>query len=161
MNILMGCGMIVLCLSLQVLVVSYLLRGLHLLEEKHLIRFSTLLIWMFLITALLVLFIGKLCQAALWAWLFFDLGEFKDFVTAFYYSLVNFTTLGYGDLVMSPERRILGALEAANGVLMFGLTTSALYSVISRIMRRGWLELSDKQASPAQPDKSKESASRG
>jgi hypothetical protein len=161
MNLLLGFGMIVLCLAFQVLVVSYLLRGLHVLEEKNLIRFSTLSIWTFLITVLLVLFIGKLCQAALWAWLFLALGEFKDFVTALYYSLVNFTTLGYGDLVMSPERRILGALEAANGVLMFGLTTSALYSVISRIMRRGWPELYDKQASPGQTGKSKESASRG
>ena len=39
MNLLLGFGMIVLCLSLQVLVVSYLLRGLHVLEEKNLIRF--------------------------------------------------------------------------------------------------------------------------
>ena len=61
MNLLLGFGMIVLCLSLQVLVVSYLLRGLHVLEEKNLIRFSTLSIWTFLITVLLVLFIGKLC----------------------------------------------------------------------------------------------------
>ena len=161
MNLLLGCGMIVLCLSLQVLVVSYLLRGLHVLEEKHRIRFSTLSIWTFLITVSLVLLIGNLCQAALWAWLFFDLDEFKDFVTALYYSLVNFTTLGYGDLVMSPERRILGALEAANGVLMLGLTTSTLYSVIGRIMRRGWRELHDKQASPGQQGNSKQGASSG
>ena len=161
MNLLLGFGMIVLCLSLQILVVSYLLRGLSILEKKHLLRFSTLSIWTLLITVSLVLFIGNLCQAAIWAWLFLTLGEYKDFVTALYFSLVNFTTLGYGDLVMSPERRILGALEAANGVLMLGLTTSALYSVISRIMRRGWPELYDKQASPGQTGKSKESASRG
>ena len=161
MNILLGCGMIVLCLSLQVLVVSYLLRGLHVLEKKHLLRYSTLSIWMLLITVSLVLLIGNLCQAALWAWMFLALGEFKNFFTALYYSLVNFTTLGYGDIVMSPERRILGALEAANGILMLGLTTSALYSVVSRIMRKGWRELHDKQASPAQPGKSKESASSG
>jgi len=118
MNLLLGCGMIVLCLSLQILVVSYLLRGLSILEKKHLLRYSTLSIWTLLITVSLVLFIGNLCQAAIWAWLFLALGEYKDFVTALYFSLVNFTTLGYGDLVMSPERRILGALEAANGVLM-------------------------------------------
>lgn len=161
MNLLLGCGMIVLCLSLQILVVSYLLRGLSILEKKHLLRFSTLSIWTLLITVSLVLFIGNLCQAAIWAWLFLALGEYKDFVTALYFSLVNFTTLGYGDLVMSPERRILGALEAANGVLMLGLTTSALYSVVSRIMQKGWRELHDKQASPAQPGNSKESASSG
>jgi hypothetical protein len=40
-----------------------------------------------------------------------------------------------GDMVMSPERRILGALEAANGVMMLGLTTSILYSTVGALMR--------------------------
>ena len=65
-------------------------------------------------------------------------GEFKDFATAFYHSVVNFTTLGYGDLVMSEKRRILGALEAANGVLMFGLTTSISFVVLNELVNREW-----------------------
>jgi hypothetical protein len=70
--------------------------------------------------------------------LFFACGEFADFATAFYHSAVNFSTLGYGDLVMSEQRRLLGALEAANGVLMFGLTTGVLYTVLNALMRRAW-----------------------
>jgi hypothetical protein len=62
--------------------------------------------------------------------------EFADFSTAFYHSLVNFTTLGYGDMVMSTERRILGALESANGVLMLGLTTSVLYYIFNIMWKR-------------------------
>ena len=65
-------------------------------------------------------------------------GEFKEFATAFYHSVVNFTTLGYGDLVMSEKRRILGALEAANGVLMFGLTTSILFVILNELVKREW-----------------------
>lgn len=45
-------------------------------------------------------------------------GEFESFATAFDHSVVNFATLGYGDLVVSEERRLLGALESINGVLM-------------------------------------------
>jgi len=84
----------------------------------------------------MVLFAGNLFQAALWAWMFLAFQEFKDFGTAFYHSLVNFSTLGYGDIVMSDERRILGALQAANGVFMLGLTTSVLYSFISALFQR-------------------------
>jgi ion channel len=41
-------------------------------------------------------------------------GEFAEFGTAYYHSAVNYTTLGYGDLLMTPLWRLLGALEAAS-----------------------------------------------
>jgi voltage-gated potassium channel Kch len=75
---------------------------------------------------------------ALWAGLFLVLGEFPTFETAFYHSVVNFTTLGYGDVVMSEEKRLLGALEAANGVLMIGLTSAFLFSILYQLMERQW-----------------------
>ncbi len=66
-----------------------------------------------------------------------SLGEFQDFGTAFYHSAVNFTSLGYGDIVMSEEWRLLGALEAANGVLMFGITAGLVIAVLtSNVDRR-------------------------
>ena len=64
------------------------------------------------------------------------LGEFQDFATAFYHSTVNFASLGYGDLVMSEQWRLLGALEAANGVLMFGLTAGTMFSIMQNMVRQ-------------------------
>ncbi len=60
-------------------------------------------------------------------------GEFADFGPAFYHSAVNYTTLGYGDVVMSPRWRLLGPLEAVNGVLMGGLAAAGLFAVLSRL----------------------------
>jgi hypothetical protein len=85
---------------------------------------------------LAMLFAGHLLQFATWAILFFMLGEFTEFQTAFYHSVVNFTSLGYGDIVMSPRWRLLGALEAANGIMMFGLTTGAVMALMSRMFAR-------------------------
>ncbi len=82
---------------------------------------------------LLVLFVGHLLQFASWALLFVFLGEFQDYATAFYHSSVNFTSLGYGDIVMSERWRLLGGIEAANGVLMFGLTASSLLAVMNNL----------------------------
>ena len=62
-----------------------------------------------------------------------SLGQFEDFSTAFYHSAVNFSSLGYGDIVMSQHWRLLGALEAGNGVLMFGLSTGTIFSVMNRL----------------------------
>jgi hypothetical protein len=50
-------------------------------------------------------FVAHLIEIALWAALFMIYGEFSDFVTAYYHSAVNYTSLGYGDIVMSPTWR--------------------------------------------------------
>ena len=85
---------------------------------------------------LTILFVGHLFQIAIWAALFLYLGEFSDFLTAFYHSAVNFASLGYGDIVMSEKWRLLGALEASNGVLMFGLSAGTLLAVMTRLFAR-------------------------
>lgn len=77
-------------------------------------------------TVMVLLVIGNLVQIGAWSWLFYGLGEFNDFATAFYHSGVNFATLGYGDIVMSNQWRLLGPLESLNGIVMVGVSTSAL-----------------------------------
>src|SRR5215831_19460634 len=66
-------------------------------------------------------FVAHLIEIALWAVLLIICGEFQGFGNAFYHSAVNYTTLGYGDLLLTPSWRLLGPLEAANGALMFGV----------------------------------------
>jgi hypothetical protein len=84
-------------------------------------------------TALLALLASALAQIALWAAAFVLCGEFADFEAAFYHSAVNFTTLGYGDIVMSRRWRLLGPLEAVNGSLMLGLSAAMLFTVLGRV----------------------------
>jgi len=115
-----------------VAVIRYLL---HLIDTNRL-EFAVRTDIKVMSTVLLVLFCGHLVQFATWAALFLVLGEFSDFETAFYHSVVNFTSLGYGDIVMSDKWRLLGALEAANGILMFGLTTSTFVALMNRLFKR-------------------------
>jgi len=70
---------------------------------------------------MLIVFVGHLLQVGLWAGLFMWLGEFESYATAFYHSSVNFAALGYGDIVMSDKWKLLGAMEATGGILMFGI----------------------------------------
>ena len=85
---------------------------------------------------LLVLFIGHFVQCATWAVLFLFLGEFTEMRTALYHSIVNFASLGYGDIVMSEQWRMLGALEALNGVLMLGLSSGTLLALMTNLFSR-------------------------
>jgi hypothetical protein len=85
---------------------------------------------------MLLLVVGNLVQVAIWALLFRVLGELTDFRVAFYHSAVNFSTLGYGDIVMSPNNRLLGPLEAINGALMIGVTSAALIATFQDLMSK-------------------------
>lgn len=138
--VILGCAIMAGCVAIQRFVVSILLRVLLIVKRRLLIRHTLFGTTGVLIAVMLILVSGNLLQVALWAAVFVARGEFLDLSTAFYHSLVNFTTLGYGDLVMSETGRILGALEAANGVVMFGLTTSVVFLVLSAQMQSAWDE---------------------
>ena len=84
--------------------------------------------------ATLLAFVAHLTEVALWALVFVLCGEFPDFAAALYHSAENYTTLGYGDVVMSPSWRLLGPLEAADGMLMFGVSTGLIFAVISHLI---------------------------
>jgi hypothetical protein len=79
-------------------------------------------------------FVAHLIEIALWAVFFVICGEFRSLALAFYHSAVNYTTLGYGDLIMSPSWKLLGPLEAADGALMFGVSTAMIFAVAQRLM---------------------------
>ncbi|WGH79022.1 ion channel [Jannaschia ovalis] len=74
----------------------------------------------------------------IWALAFWGLGVFITMETSVYFSLVVFTTLGFGDVLMPPEWRLLGGLAAANGLLIFGLLTAMLVETLrqSRLHQR-------------------------
>lgn len=139
-NLVVGCLTMTLCLLIQCVIIGLLLRVAYHLERKRLIRTALWTTYGVLIAVMLVLLLGNLLQMSLWGGLFLAYGEFADYPTAFYHSVVNFSTLGYGDVVMSEERRLLGALEAANGVLMFTLTGSFLFVILSALAQREWNE---------------------
>ncbi|MGN5030774.1 potassium channel family protein [Aeromonas rivipollensis] len=79
---------------------------------------------------------GNLAQIGVWGGLFLWLGEFDTLQEAVYHSGVNFATLGYGDIVMSPQWKLLGPLEAVNGALMIGLSGASMLAVLQHHIRK-------------------------
>lgn len=77
-------------------------------------------------------------ESALWAGLYVWVDALPTFQEALYFSLVTFTTLGYGDITLHEDWRMLGAFQAANGILMFGWTTALIVAVAQRVfLHRG------------------------
>lgn len=135
-NLVAGTLLMVINLGIQVMAVSILIRYFTNRFEAGELKPTFANDAKVLSVVMGVLMVGHFFMFATWSLLFMWLGEFEDFATAFYHSTVNFTSLGYGDIVMSEERRLLGALEAANGVLMFGLTAGAILSVMNGLFTR-------------------------
>jgi hypothetical protein len=79
------------------------------------------------------LFLVSVLDAVIWAYVYLRVGAIEQLETALYFSMVTFTTLGYGDVTLSPDWRLLASFEAANGIMMFGWTTALIAAVIQRL----------------------------
>lgn len=71
-------------------------------------------------------------EAAVWAEFYLMQHCFPDRETAYYFSLKSYTTVGYGDVVISHPWRLMGTLEAIGGVLLFGWSTAILVGFLTR-----------------------------
>ncbi len=80
-------------------------------DWKASVVLSFFVLWLFLATVL---------EVWIWSILYVVIGALDDFETALYFSTVTFTTLGYGDIVLEKDWRLLASFEAANGLFLFG-----------------------------------------
>ncbi|MEM7427827.1 MAG: ion channel [Pseudomonadota bacterium] len=79
------------------------------------------------------LLFALILQVSLWAVVLFATGAVKGAEASLYFSLVCFTTLGFGDITLPVEWRFLSAIIGANGFLMFGWSTAYMVELIRRV----------------------------
>ena len=78
----------------------------------------------------LLMLVVSLLEVSVWAAMYVLLDAIEGFERALYFSMVTFTTLGYGDIVLESRWQLLAAFEAANGIIMFGWTTAIVIAVV-------------------------------
>lgn len=74
-------------------------------------------------------------EITIWAFVFMIIPNLKELTTfeeAIYFSLVTFTTVGYGDITLGNFWRIMSGFEAMNGIILFGWSTAVLFSVVQK-----------------------------
>ena len=77
---------------------------------------------------------AHLAQIALWAVAFLLCGQVSTLETAVYLSAQSYAAIGYGDVPLSERWRLLGPLEAINGLLLFGLSAGVLFAIMSQLI---------------------------
>src|SRR5271169_4292286 len=116
----------------------------HFVRRQHLLRRTGVRFWrdVAIVTgATLLAGVAHLVDVFIWAVVFALCGEFSRLAPAFYSSATLYTTLGYGDAVMSSSWKMLGPFETADGMLMFGLSTAIAIAVIQLIFRTRFHDL--------------------
>jgi voltage-gated potassium channel len=68
-----------------------------------------------------------------YAMLYWQREAFGTFERSLYFSTSTYATIGYGDLLLPTDSRLIGAIEGANGILLFGWSTAFLFSVVDRM----------------------------
>lgn len=86
--------------------------------------------------ALMIWILGQITISVwIWAATFYALEHFQDFDTAMYFAIVSYTTLGFGDVLLPTEWRLLGGMAATNGLIGAGIYTAVLVEGV-RVIRK-------------------------
>lgn len=96
------------------------------LEQRFLRSWRSMLMTM----TVLGVFLVNVVQLWIWAVFYLLVGELPDLESALYFSTSTFTTVGYGDVVLSDSWRLLSSFEAANGMILFGWSTAFIFSIM-------------------------------
>jgi len=81
----------------------------------------------------LLMFLAAFLEVLVWAFTYLSLGAIQGIEKAIYFSMVTYTTLGYGEIVFDEQWRLLASFEAANGILLFGWSTAVILAAVQRI----------------------------
>lgn len=119
--------------------------------EQHITFLYSAVLLMLLFLALILLHVS---EATIWAGFFLWGGLFPNFESALYFSLTTYSTAGYGDVLLPPQWRLLGTIEAISGVLLCGLSVAFLFAVVNALfqlqgmrLRRAQMEKTKRQFS--------------
>lgn len=136
-QIVFGGVLLGLCSLIQIFVLVSLTRflsahGAHFGELRAGLRWTALLILSFATVVF-----SHTVQVWLWAFAFVWLGALPHISEAIYFSLVTYTTVGYGDVTVGEKFRVFGAMASVTGLLNFGLSTAFLVGLFTKMLEEG------------------------
>ncbi len=129
-SILIGCILIVICIFIHALATRFTMELATKYGAIAHLKSNLKVLWISIIVLIMVG--ASLIESLFWAITYIFLGAIEYFEEALYFSIVTFTTLGYGDVTLSETYRLLASLEAANGIIIFGWSTAIIIAAVQR-----------------------------
>ncbi len=124
-----GACLIVTTVLIHAVCLEFILKGLIAIKIEIQVR------WRVVTFALMILciFAAHVIQIWVWAIFYIFVEGISTLEAALYFSTSSFTTVGYGDVVLSEEWRLLSSVEATNGMILFGWSTAFIFAIVLRI----------------------------
>ncbi len=134
-KLIVGASMIGLTVILHAIVCDLVLRFLN--RHSKLFFRSFGQFWAILTLSVCVFAIGSAIMADIWMWTlllyYLEPEALGDIETALYFTTSTFTTVGYGDIVLTDEWRILSGTTSINGMLLFGWSTAFIFEIMAKL----------------------------
>ena len=131
---LVGAGASVCNITVHALVMAAVVRVAQFTSAKHTSRPSLRLI-VVMMAVVSVLMAAHAAEVIIWSLIYAIVGAAAAGADLLYFAFVNYTTLGYGDVLPVERWRLLGPITAMNGVLLFGWSTAVIFEVLRRTMQ--------------------------
>jgi len=88
-----------------------------------------------LISVFAAIIVLHVSEAGIWAIFYWRASLFPDFETSLHFSLQSYSTVGYGDVGLPQNWRLLGTIEGISGVLLCGLSAAFLFAIVNALFR--------------------------
>ena len=124
--------LILITIVIHVIITRYIvyLTKKHVNSDSYHLHFAKAV---YLALIVVLLFFASIFESVIWGISYQWLGAMGSFNDAIYFSIVTFTTLGYGDITLAHPWRLLGSVEAAIGIIIFGWTTAIVTAAVQKL----------------------------
>jgi hypothetical protein len=130
---LVGGGASLVNITIHALVITIVVRVARTTSTKKILHPSLFLIAV-MIPTVSVLMVTHTLEVIVWSLTYSIVGAAPTDANLVYFAFVNYTTLGYGDVVPVERWRLLGPMTAMNGVLLFGWSTAVIFEVLRKAL---------------------------
>jgi hypothetical protein len=120
-------------IAIHAIVMAAVLRAARVADERATSR-PSLRLAAVMIATVSVLMAAHIAEVAVWSLIYRMVGAAPPGTAFFYFAFVNYTTLGYGDVIPIERWHLLGPMTAMNGVLLFGWSTAVIFAVLRKTM---------------------------
>lgn len=132
MNLVAAYALLAVCVAIHAVGLILTLRWLSLIPVTGTVHMQKD-VWLLIRVSWIIVAL-HLIEILIWAFFYFGAECMPDMDTAFYFSAVTYTTVGYGDLLLPEHWRGLAGAEALTGILMSGLSTGFFFMVLGRMI---------------------------
>lgn len=144
MQLIIGTFLLTATVIFQALAFDFIIKKIHHLVENRVGKVTKF--WKAAILTIVTLGVSFTLIVEIWMWGIFYLiiDVVPDLETALYFSTSSFTTVGYGDIYLDKDWRLISSIESLNGFLLFGWSTAFIFEIVSNVYKKEGLAINKK-----------------